>query len=181
MAAERSARGLSAARRRPRANYFLVLAALACVGLIVAFAPVALRAQQTDRAAALSGKLMCMCGCGQLLGQCNHIDCPLRGGMIKQLDADVASGESDDLILQDFVQQYGEAVLATPPAKGFNLVAWIIPGAAFAIGLCLVILVVRNWRHRSPASAAAGGAASPPIDPVQFERARQQADRETEE
>ena len=30
------------------------------------------------------------------------------------------SGESDDLILQSFVQEYGEKVLAEPPAHGFN-------------------------------------------------------------
>ena len=167
--------------RRPHDNYFLVVIALCSFALIVALLPVALRAQQSDRAQQLSGKLMCMCGCGQVLSECNHIDCPLRAGMFKQLESDVARGESDDLILQDFVQQYGEAVLSSPPAKGFNLIAWILPCAAFAIGLCIVILVVRNWRHRAPLAAAAAAAPAQRIGSDQFERARRQADRETDE
>jgi cytochrome c-type biogenesis protein CcmH len=166
--------------RRPRANYFLVAIAVASSALLVAFLPPA-RAQQSDRAQQLSGKLMCMCGCGQVLSECNHIDCPLRAGMYKQLEADVARGESDDLILQDFVQQYGEAVLSEPPAKGFNLIAWIFPGAAFAVGFCIVILVVRNWRHRSPAAAAAGPSGSASVNADQLDAARRQADRETDE
>jgi cytochrome c-type biogenesis protein CcmH len=171
--------------RRPQDNYFLVVLALLSLAVLAAIMPMALRAQQSDRAEHLSGKLMCMCGCGQVLNECNHIDCPLRAGMFKQLEADVARGESDDLILQDFVQEYGEAVLSEPPAKGFNLIAWIFPGAAFAAGLCVVILIVRNWRRRPPmsntAAAATPGAASQSIDAEQFERARRQADRDTDE
>jgi cytochrome c-type biogenesis protein CcmH/NrfF len=170
---------------RPQDNYFLVVVALLSLAVLVAALPVALRAQQSDRGEEISGKLMCMCGCGQTLKECNHIDCPLRAGMFKQLESDVARGESDDLILQDFVQQYGEAVLSSPPAKGFNLVAWILPGAAFAVGFCIVILVVRNWRGRPPmantAAAAAAGSAAQSVDAEQFERARRQADRDTDE
>ena len=33
----------------------------------------------------------------------------------------VARNDSDDLILQAFVQEYGPTVLAEPPTKGFNL------------------------------------------------------------
>ncbi len=55
--------------------------------------------------------------------------------MLKELDAHVAKGEADDLIVQDFVQEYGEKVLSAPPAHGFNAIAWYIPGVAFAIGL----------------------------------------------
>jgi cytochrome c-type biogenesis protein CcmH/NrfF len=174
-------------RHRPQSNYFLVVTIFASLAILAIAAPVALRAQQSDRAEQISGKLMCMCGCGQTLKECNHIDCPLRAGMFKQVDADVARGESDDLILQDFVQEYGEAVLSSPPAKGFNLVAWIFPGAAFAVGLCLVILVVRNWRRRPPvagvAAAAMAGSTGPShsLDAEDFERARRQADRDTDE
>jgi cytochrome c-type biogenesis protein CcmH len=171
--------------RRPQDNYFLVAVALLSLAVMAIMLPVALRAQESDRAEHLSAKLMCMCGCGQVLGECNHIDCPLRGGMVKQLETDVSSGEADDLILQDFVQQYGEAVLSEPPAKGFNLVVWIFPAAALALGMCIAILVVRNWRRRTPissaAAAATAGSSGQSLDADQFERARRQADRETDE
>ncbi|MGB6430056.1 MAG: cytochrome c-type biogenesis protein [Candidatus Acidiferrales bacterium] len=184
MAAELRSRR-AARPHRPQTNYFLVLTIVASLAVLAIAMPIALRAQQSDRAEQISGKLMCMCGCGQTLKECNHIDCPLRAGMFKEVDADVARGESDDLILQDFVQEYGEAVLAEPPAKGFNLVAWIFPGAAFAVGLCLVILIVRNWRRRPPVAGAAvaamAGSASHSVDAEDFERARRQADRDTDE
>ena len=63
-------------------------------------------------------KLMCVCGCNQILGPCNHVGCPYSGPMIKELDADVARNESDDLILQAFVQEYGPNVLVRAASKG---------------------------------------------------------------
>ncbi len=57
--------------------------------------------------------------------------------MLKEMDQRVASGDSDDLILQSFVQEYGEAVLAEPPTHGFNSLAWAIPVIAFVMGLGL--------------------------------------------
>jgi cytochrome c-type biogenesis protein CcmH len=129
-----------------------------------------------------------MCGCGQILTQCNHINCPSSGPMLKELDAHVATGEADDLIIQDFVQKYGEKVLSAPPTKGFNSIAWYIPGVAFAIGLGIVITLIRLWRQRDVARlATAAGApamaqsAADQLRDVQLERARKQADRETED
>jgi cytochrome c-type biogenesis protein CcmH/NrfF len=68
-------------------------------------------------------------------------------------------------------------VLASPPAQGFNLLAWFIPGIAFGLGLAIVVMVIRNWRRPVELAPAAG----PPISPDVLDRARQQADRETEE
>ena len=91
---------------------------------------------------------MCMCGCNEILTACNHVGCTRSAAMLKEMDQRVASGDSDDLILQSFVQEYGEAVLAEPPAHGFNGLAWAIPVMASLFGLGVVILVIRNWRHR---------------------------------
>ena len=158
------------------------------VAVASALVPLHIDAQRTDRAKALGTKLMCMCGCGQILTQCNHINCPSSGPMLKELDAHVATGEADDLIIQDFVQQYGEKVLSEPPSRGFNSIAWYIPGAAFAIGLGIVIMLIRLWRQRdvdrlatAPSAPAATCDAAADLRDVQVERARRQADRETED
>lgn len=158
------------------------------MGVATAMVPLHVDAQKTDRAKALGTKLMCMCGCGQILTQCNHINCPSSGPMLKELDAHVAKGESDDLIIQDFVQEYGEKVLSSPPSTGFNSIAWYIPGVAFVLGLAIVVVLIRLWRQRdiarlasassAPASAATS---SSTLRDTRLERARQQADRETEE
>jgi cytochrome c-type biogenesis protein CcmH len=108
--------------------------------------------------------------------------------MLKELDAHVVKGEADDLIIQDFVQEYGEKVLSEPPAKGFNSIAWYIPGAAFVIGLGIVVTLIRLWRQRDVARLATAASAPPAprtsvseLHDVQLERARKQADKETEE
>jgi cytochrome c-type biogenesis protein CcmH len=166
----------------------LALICAACVGIASALVPLHVDAQKTDRAKSLGTKLMCMCGCGQILTQCNHINCPSSGPMLKELDAHVVKGEADDLIIQDFVQEYGEKVLSAPPNTGFNSIAWYIPGVAFVIGLGIVVTLIRLWRQRDVARLATA-ASAPPIPPtsaselhdVQLERARRLADRETED
>ena len=163
----------------------------AILAIASALVPLHVVAQKTDHAKALGTKLMCMCGCGQILTQCNHLNCPSSGPMLKELDAHVAKGEADDLIIQDFVQEYGEKVLSSPPATGFNAIAWYIPGVAFVIGLAIVVVLIRLWRQRDIAHR--GELASAPEAPaisqdvpaelrdIHLERARRQADRETED
>jgi len=158
------------------------------VGIALALIPLRMQAQKSDRAKVLGEKLMCMCGCGQILTQCNHINCPSSGPMLKELDAHVAKGEADDLIIQDFVQEYGEKVLSAPPSHGFNSIAWYIPGAAFVLGLGIVVVVIRMWRQRDIDRLAAASAGPSPAATAatellnaQRERARRQADRETDE
>jgi cytochrome c-type biogenesis protein CcmH/NrfF len=68
-------------------------------------------------------------------------------------------------------------VLASPPAQGFSRLAWIFPGLAFGVGLAVVVVIIRQWRRRFELAPAGG----PPISPEALDRARQQADRETED
>jgi cytochrome c-type biogenesis protein CcmH/NrfF len=166
----------------------LALLCAAFVGIASAMIPLHVNAQKTERAKTLGVKLMCMCGCGQILTQCNHINCPSSGPMLKELDAHVAKGEADDLIVQDFIQEYGEKVLSAPPTTGFNSIAWYIPGVAFVLGFAIVVVLIRLWRQRDIARLAS--ASSAPAEPatssselkdIQLKRAREQADRETEE
>jgi cytochrome c-type biogenesis protein CcmH/NrfF len=168
----------------------LALSLAAFVAIASALVPLHVDAQKTDRAKSLGTKLMCMCGCGQILTQCNHINCPSSGPMLKELDAHVDKGESDDLIIQDFVQEYGEKVLSSPPSHGFNAIAWYIPGVAFALGLGIVVTLIRLWRQRDIARMAAVAASDTPssaataateLRRIQLDRARQKADRDTEE
>src|ERR1700676_3535164 len=169
-----------------RARVAFICAAF--VGIATAIVPLHVAAQKTDRAKVLGEKLMCMCGCGQILTQCNHINCPSSGPMLKELDQHVASGEADDLIVQDFIQEYGEKVLSAPPSTGFNSIAWYIPGVAFALGLGIVLVIIRLWRQRDVARLATVSAAPPiphtaasELRDVPLERARKQVDRETED
>jgi len=124
----------------------------------------------------LGHKLMCRCGCSQILLECNHVGCAYSEKMRQELTAGLQGPDSDDLVLQRFVQEYGGVVLAAPPATGFNRVAWITPFAALGAGIFAVGWVVRRWKsgHSTPPpSAPAGGAAG--IDAFR-ERARKETE-----
>jgi len=117
----------------------------------------------------LGHRLMCTCGCAQLLGECNHVGCPESGRERNELAAAIASGASDQQILDSFAAKYGATVLAAPPTKGFDLVAWIAPFAVFAAALAGTILLIRRWgglRGRARALAVDGAA----LDPAEQER-----------
>lgn len=99
---------------------------------------------------------MCICGCNQLLGGCNHLGCPSSQPMLRELAGLVDQGKSDDAIITHFVDKYGLAVLSAPPASGFNLTAWLMPFAALAVGAMAVITFVRRFRTRWATAPAAG-------------------------
>lgn len=134
---------------RSRDRRALSCALLAFLTVLFVFLPAT--AQQSDRAKTVGHRLFCMCGCKQILVECNHVGCPMSSGMLKKLDAEVSSGKSDDLILQSFVQQFGAEVVAEPPAKGFNWLAWIMPFAALGLGLMLVRALITRWSQTAPA------------------------------
>jgi cytochrome c-type biogenesis protein CcmH/NrfF len=108
----------------------------------------------------LGHRMMCVCGCNQILLECNHVGCTYSDKMRDQLALALNKGNNDDLILQGFVQAYGPTVIAAPTATGFNRVAWIMPFAALALGITFVIFVVRSWKNR-PTPALADGIAIP--------------------
>jgi cytochrome c-type biogenesis protein CcmH len=92
--------------------------------------------------------LMCMCGCGSLLTSCLHAECGVQKEMITYIEQALDRGESSGQIAAFFVSQYGDEVLSTPPKKGFNLVAWILPFVALLLGGGIVYLVLTKWVRR---------------------------------
>src|SRR5579863_6085143 len=142
------------------------------------------RAEDAARAKALSKKVMCMCGgCNDTAGTCNHTGgafsgpCDTAKAMQKEVAQRVDRGDSDDLILQSFVQEYGPTVLPDPPKKGFTWLVWIAPIVAPLMALYLIWEVVRRWRRRQILAPAGG----PPISADLLDRARREADRQTHE
>ena len=128
----------------------------------------------------LSHRLMCQCGCAQLLGECDHYGCPSRDGELNELRADLAAGMGDQQILNAFAAKYGAIVLAAPQTHGFDLVAWIAPFAVFAAALLGTILLIRRWGGlRGFKAQPAADADLAALDPAERER-RERIRRETE-
>jgi cytochrome c-type biogenesis protein CcmH/NrfF len=136
--------------------------------------------QPSDRAHQIGGKFMCMCGCNQVLSQCNHVGCTVSTAMLKEVDQGLARGDSEDTITQAFVQEFGTKVYAEPPHSGFSLVAWSMPAVYLAVGLVLVLFVISRWR-KLPAHSVSDAANHSDISPELLERARLRAARETQD
>ena len=125
----------------------------------------------------LGHRMMCVCGCSQILLECNHVGCNYSDRMRAELMAAIDRGDSDDLTLQAFVQKYGTTVIAAPTTTGFNRVAWIMPFLALAAGLAGTVVLVRAWKNR-PAAAPSGVRR---VSGSELDRFRMQAREETEE
>ncbi len=151
--------------------------ALHCVLLSLAVFAFTGAGDPSTRFNEIGHQLMCICSCGQILLECNHVGCPSSDGMRNELMAAVTRGDSDSLVQQSFVQKYGPTVLAAPTTKGFDRAAWIFPFVAFAVGVIAVVSVVRAWKNRPPRPPSAGG---PPVQATDMDKFRQQALEETE-
>lgn len=160
--------------------------AIAAIAMLAMFAVMPLLntplgAQQlSDRAKQIGGKFMCMCGCNQVLTECNHVGCSVSASMLKELNKSLSRGDSEDAITQMFVQEFGTKVYAEPPKSGFSLVAWALPSIYLVVGTGVVIFVISRWRKRPVRQAAPAGGV-PGISPELLERARAQAARETQD
>jgi len=156
-----------------------------CLTLTLGMVAATLRAQQTDRAKEIGGKLLCgvgtpLCDCKQILTQCNHVGCPNSSKMLKTLDAGVAKGDSETTIVQGFVAEFGTAVLSEPPHSGLNLLAWYLPSGLLLAGALLAGFVISRWRKR-PAMAGTAPIEASEFSPELLQRAREQASRDTQD
>jgi hypothetical protein len=137
----------------------------------------------------LGSKIMCTCSCAQMLLKCNHVGCPNSDRMIGELHAltgtlggpnarqfaSLRPLSSDDAVLNWFRRTWGVTAVVEPGTHGLELWAWIMPPAALALGLFLVVITVRRWKaHPAPASSNNAN-----LDP-HLEALRDRARRETE-
>jgi cytochrome c-type biogenesis protein CcmH len=122
----------------------------------------------------LNHRMMCTCGCAQILGECNHVGCTSSTAELQELRDGIAAGQSDKVILDGFVAKYGAVVLAAPTTHGFDLVAWIAPFAVFAAALLGTILLVRRWSVGRTAFAAVDTASLDPEERERLERIRRE-------
>lgn len=93
----------------------------------------------------LSTQLMCPVCDGQTLDQSQA---QLSLDMQEVIRRKVEDGESNAEIREYFVDRYGEVVLASPDAGGFNLVVWIMPVVIFVGGALLVGNAFLNMRRQ---------------------------------
>jgi cytochrome c-type biogenesis protein CcmH len=70
----------------------------------------------------------------------------------------LSQGWTEAQIKQYFVDQYGDRVLATPPARGLNWLVYIIPPLAILAGIYILYRAFQSWKQ--PAALPA------PVEPT---------------
>jgi cytochrome c-type biogenesis protein CcmH len=96
--------------------------------------------------------------CGTLLAESDSPQAERERALIRRL---IAEGKDKDQIKDALVAEYGPRVLATPSGHGFDLLAWLVPGAAILLAAVAIAFGLRRTlRQRS------GSSAEPqPLDP----------------
>ena len=77
----------------------------------------------------------------------------------------IAQGQTRRQIEHSLVESYGPAVLALPPAHGFNLFVYVVPPVLLALGVVTLMVTVPKWRRRTRVAAGEPVVAAAPLDP----------------
>jgi len=88
---------------------------------------------------------------------------PAADQMRADIRAMLADGRSHDQVLETFVAQYGERILAVPRARGYKLSLYVLPVVLLVASAFVLGLLVRRMAGRG-APAPAGGPASGAAD-----------------
>jgi cytochrome c-type biogenesis protein CcmH len=93
---------------------------------------------------------------GRLLIDCTSGEADQLRELIRQK---IGQGRNKAQIIDDLVDMYGIAILASPPKEGFYLTAWVLPFLALLYGVLMLLLAVRalSRRKHTPPQEEGGG------------------------
>jgi cytochrome c-type biogenesis protein CcmH len=101
----------------------------------------------------LEGEVMCPV-CDTTLDQSSS---PAARQIEAFISARIAAGDSKDEIKDRLVAEYGPQILAAPPKKGFDLLAWLLPIVGLLGGALVLGLLAWRWSRVREAARPAGG------------------------
>lgn len=93
----------------------------------------------------IEGELMAPCCWTQTVDKHNS---GASGEIQRQVRDMLAKGRRKDEIIAHYVSRYGSRILAVPPAEGFNLTVFILPGLFLVVGGGVVFYAIRVWQNR---------------------------------
>ncbi len=142
---------------------------LAVIGI---FGGAAGRAESLDdRVYAVARQLLCPVCQGQTVAESEATVAREMRAIIRQK---LIEGETPRQILDYFVGQFGEQVLAEPPRRGVSLLLYLGPAAGLLAGLLIAAAVIRRWTGRGRSAPAQ--ARGTPVDPADLERLARELD-----
>lgn len=141
------------------------------VALLVTLATSAAAQDLDAQTRAIAEQLLCPVCQGRTVADSTSA---LAAQMRAYIRARLQAGESPEAIIEYFVERYGENILAAPPRRGLNWIAWLLPSLAAGAGLLLVLRRLREWRV---AGAAVETHEERPLDPDIASRLEQEIER----
>jgi cytochrome c-type biogenesis protein CcmH len=138
-----------------RRNNIVVL--IASVVLLVALVPLATAGAQDptpsdDEVNAIAKEMYCPVCPNEPLDTCSTQACVQWRETIREK---LALGWDVDQIKAYFVEQYGDRVLATPPARGLNWLVYVLPPLAILVGLYFLVRAMVRWSRSTAAEQPA--------------------------
>ena len=161
-------------RQHNRAGVLLSLAAVLAL-LSVACQGSSAELSLEERAQALNKELMCPVCPSETIDQ-SQVE--LAKQMRTTVRERLADGESEQEIRDFFVDRYGDNVLAAPPARGFNMVVWVVGALVLPIAAASLVLALRVMRRRGETVSAP---ARPNADAEELETYLSKVDEEMSE
>ncbi len=131
-------------------------------GLLIVMTAAAQQPQPTpsdDQVNAIAKQLYCPVCENTPLDVCGTTACAQWRELIR---LKLADGWSEQAIKDYFVQQYGARVLGSPPAKGLNLLVYIIPPLAILAGLYILYHAYRTWKRPVQPAPITSNVQTPP-------------------
>ena len=113
------------------------------------------------RAQRIYSGVMCPQCAGQTIDESNA---PIAEAMRESIRTQLRGGATDDAVMDSLVQSYGEGILASPPTRGFSLLAWLVPPLALLLGTAAVTVAIRNMRRRPATGASPVAVVEGPAD-----------------
>jgi cytochrome c-type biogenesis protein CcmH len=104
-----------------------------------------LTAEQEATARRVEEQLMAPCCFGSTVA--THFS-PAADAIRREVRSLVAQGAHEQEILGQYLDRYGERILAQPVARGFNRLAYWMPAVGWLCGTAAVALWIRRRRRR---------------------------------
>lgn len=155
-----------------RSGLIAALGLLAAMALLIVAAPAALAQEPTpvpnlsqvsdDQVNAIAKQMYCPVCENTPLDVCPTQACIEWRELIREM---LAQGKNEADIKQYFVDRFGDRVLAAPPPRGINWLAYIIPPVIMLAGVFLLFSAFRAWKKAAPSTPAAPPVpGAPPAD-----------------
>ena len=137
---------------------------LAVAVAVLVLAAAALAGEERPTLSELESEVICPT-CKTTLDQSNA---PVATRMRSFIRARIAAGDTKSEIKEQLVAQFGPSVLASPPRRGFSLLAWVLPIAGGLAGAAVLGVLAWRWSRsrdgRGPPDTGGRGPLAPELE-----------------